>query len=200
MRTSRWLLATYAAIILFGLVTALPNLFSQPTLAKFPGWLPKQQVTLGLDLRGGSHLVLEVDARALIQERVQSLFSEARRALREVGIDTKSVQRGHDAVTIALEDATRQADAVRTLQRLGAPIGALEPQPVGQEHDAQAEAQGQRGLRHQISIAHRGVLHCMAMAIIYAVRDRNGTGNSCKRSLRQCKTGSTGTICRRSRC
>ena len=106
MRTSRWVLATYAAIILFGLVTALPNLFSQPTLAQFPGWLPKQQVTLGLDLRGGSHLVLEVDAPALIQERVQSLFSEARRALREVGIDTKSVQRGHNAVTIVLEDAT----------------------------------------------------------------------------------------------
>ena len=88
MRTSRWLLATYAAIILFGIVTALPNLFSQSTLAQFPGWFPKQQVTLGLDLRGGSHLVLEVDARALIQERVQSLFGEARRALREAGIDT----------------------------------------------------------------------------------------------------------------
>jgi SecD/SecF fusion protein len=125
MRTSRWLLATYAAIILFGLVTALPNLFSQPMLAQFPSWFPKQQVTLGLDLRGGSHLVLEVDAGALIQERVQSLFSEARRALREVGIDTKSVQRGHNAVTIVLEDATRQADAVRTLQRLAAPVGGM---------------------------------------------------------------------------
>ena len=62
MRTSRWLLATYAAVILFGMVTALPNLFPQSTLAQLPGWLPKQQVTLGLDLRGGSHLVLEVDA------------------------------------------------------------------------------------------------------------------------------------------
>ena len=122
MRTSRWLLATYVAIILFGLVTALPNLFPQATLAQSPGWFPKQQVTLGLDLRGGSHLVLEVDARALIRERVQSLFSEARRTLREVGIDTKSVQRGDNAVTIVLEDATRQADAIRALQRLATPV------------------------------------------------------------------------------
>ena len=83
MRTPRWLLATYAAIILFGIVTALPNLFSQSTLAELPGWFPKHQVTLGLDLRGGSHLVLEVDSRALIQERVQGLVGEARRALRE---------------------------------------------------------------------------------------------------------------------
>lgn len=114
MRTPRWLLATYAAIILFGLVTALPNLFSQATLAQS-----------GLDLRGGSHLVLEVDARALIRERVQSLFSEARRTLREVGIDTKSVQRADNAVTIVLEDPTRQADAVRALQRRATPVRAM---------------------------------------------------------------------------
>jgi SecD/SecF fusion protein len=125
MRTPRWLLATYAAVILCGIVTALPNLFSQSTLAQFPGWFPKQQVTLGLDLRGGSHLVLEVDARALVQERVQSLFGEARRALREAGIDTASVQRRDNAIIVVLKDAPRQADAVRALQGLATPVGAM---------------------------------------------------------------------------
>jgi SecD/SecF fusion protein len=125
MRTSRWLLATYAGIILLGLATAVPNLFSQATLARFPDWFPKQQVTLGLDLRGGSHLVLEVDARALLRERVQTLFGEARRTLRDVGIDTKSVQRADHGVTIVLEDPARQADAVRALQSLAAPVGAM---------------------------------------------------------------------------
>ena len=125
MRTSRWLLATYAAIILFGIVTALPNLFSQSTLAELPGWFPKHQVTLGLDLRGGSHLVLEVDSRALIQERLQSLVGEARRALREAGIDTASVQRRDDAVIAILEDGAQQADAVRALQRLAMPVGVM---------------------------------------------------------------------------
>jgi preprotein translocase subunit SecD len=125
MRTSRWLLATYAAIIFFGIVAALPNLFSQPTLAQLPGWLPTQQVTLGLDLRGGSHMVLEVDARALIQERLQGLFGEARRALREAGIDTRSVQRRDDGIIVILKDGTRQADAVRALRRLAAPVGMM---------------------------------------------------------------------------
>ena len=125
MRTSRWLLATYAAIILCGIVTALPNLFPQSTLAQLPGWVPKQQVTLGLDPRGGSHLVLEVDARALLQERVQSLFGEIRRALREAGIDTASVQRRDDAVIVMLADAARQTDAVRALQRLAVPVGGM---------------------------------------------------------------------------
>jgi SecD/SecF fusion protein len=125
MRTSRWLVATYAAIVLFGIVTALPNLFPPSMLARFPGWYPKQQVTLGLDLRGGSHLVLEVDARALIQERVQSLFGEARRALYEAGIDTASVQRREDGVIVTLEDAAQQAEAVRVLEGLATPVGVM---------------------------------------------------------------------------
>lgn len=125
MRTPRWLLLTYAAIILFGIVAALPNLFSQATLAQLPGWFPKQQVTLGLDLRGGSHLVLEVDARALIQERVQSLFGEARRALRDAGIDTASVQRRDDGIIFILKDSTQEADAVRVLRGLATPVGMM---------------------------------------------------------------------------
>jgi SecD/SecF fusion protein len=125
MRTSRWLVATYTAIILFGIVTAVPNLFSQSTLAELPGWLPKHQVTLGLDLRGGSHLVLEVDSRALIQERLQSLVGEARRALRDADVATASVQRREDAVIAILKSGAQQADAVRALQRLAMPVGVM---------------------------------------------------------------------------
>ena len=66
-----------------------------------------------------------IDARALVQERVQSLFGELRRALREAGIDTASVQRRDDAVIVMLENATRQTDAVRTLQRLAVPVGGM---------------------------------------------------------------------------
>ena len=123
MRTSRWLVATYVAIILFGIVTAFPNLFSQATLATLPGWFSKQHVTLGLDLRGGSHLVLEVDARALVQERVQSLIDEARRALREAGITFTSLQRRDNAIVVNFKNGTQGADAVRALQRLATPVG-----------------------------------------------------------------------------
>ncbi len=123
MRTPRWLVVTYALIILFGIVTALPNLFPQPMLAQLPGWLPKQQVTLGLDLRGGSHLVLEVDARALVQERLQSLQGDARRELAQAGIDTRSVRVLDKSVVVVLQDPARQADAVRALQGLATPVG-----------------------------------------------------------------------------
>ena len=73
MRTSRWLVVTYAVIILLGFLIALPNALPQSTLERLPSWLPHNQVSLGLDLRGGSHLVLEVDEADLTKERLNSL-------------------------------------------------------------------------------------------------------------------------------
>ncbi len=47
-------------------------------LAALPNILPKNQVTLGLDLRGGSHIVLEVDASGLVKEHPAALMAGAR--------------------------------------------------------------------------------------------------------------------------
>ncbi|MBU0800732.1 MAG: hypothetical protein KKA05_06975, partial [Alphaproteobacteria bacterium] len=65
MRTQSWKIYLYLAIILFGVFSALPNVLSPEMRAKLPGFMPQQPVTLGLDLRGGAHLVLEVDSREL---------------------------------------------------------------------------------------------------------------------------------------
>ncbi|MGU3398664.1 protein translocase subunit SecDF [Brucellaceae bacterium D45D] len=55
---SRWKSALIWLAILVSFVIASPNFFSRETLANLPGFLPKQQVALGLDLSGGSRLVL----------------------------------------------------------------------------------------------------------------------------------------------
>jgi len=60
MFPSRPKLASYALLVLIGCLIAAANLFTAP-LSDLPGWVPKPHVTLGLDLRGGSHLVLAVD-------------------------------------------------------------------------------------------------------------------------------------------
>ena len=92
MRTPLWKLALYALAILAGVATALPNLFSPSQLAALPDWLPKNRVTLGLDLRGGSHLVLEVDARALLRERLQILADDTRSQLRDAKVPGATVE------------------------------------------------------------------------------------------------------------
>lgn len=125
MRISRWLVATYAIIILAGIIVALPNLFTPQQLASMPSWMPKQQVTLGLDLRGGSHLVLEVDAAAVRKDRLRAVLDNARDALRKERIATSSVRVVGDSVIVVVQDEAQKAKALEILQALSQPVGGL---------------------------------------------------------------------------
>ena len=117
MFPSRWKLATYAIVILMGCAIAAPNLFTRQQLAALPSWLPKQQVTLGLDLKGGSHLVLEIDPAALARSQTDALVDRVRAALREARI-VGTVTSTADAVTVRIADAQQRAEAERVLRGL----------------------------------------------------------------------------------
>ncbi len=122
MRTSPWLVALYAIIIFIGMLVALPNVLSPSTLERLPSWMPKNHVSLGLDLRGGSHLVLEVDSSDLVRERLQSLMQDARRVLRENNIRATSVQKVRDSLVITLADPAQRSAAIEQLSKLANPI------------------------------------------------------------------------------
>src|SRR5262245_949012 len=121
MRTPRWLKLIYLGIVLVGVIIALPNLFTARQLAALPSWLPKSQVTLGLDLQGGSHLVLEVDAGALKSEKLRTLFDDVRNTLRNQRVQTQSVRRGGDNVVVTINDETQRSKALELLSKLAAP-------------------------------------------------------------------------------
>ncbi|MBZ0122841.1 MAG: protein translocase subunit SecDF, partial [Roseovarius sp.] len=93
------------ALVAVGLLLALPNAFytrvetrndavaaieagaEAPSLAEkaalWPGWLPSDLVNLGLDLRGGAHLLAEVRVGDVYETRVESMWPEIRDLLRE---------------------------------------------------------------------------------------------------------------------
>jgi len=119
MRNSPWLVFTYTVIIVLGLLIALPNALPQSVLQRVPSWLPHSQVSLGLDLRGGSHLVLEVDEADLTKERLNSLLQDARRVLREKNIQPKSVVRNNNNIVVSLADPQQSDAAVTQLRTLG---------------------------------------------------------------------------------
>ena len=66
----KWLVALIMGICALGVILTIPNLFPQQTVAAWPKWLPKQQVNLGLDLRGGSYLLYQVDMKSVLSERM----------------------------------------------------------------------------------------------------------------------------------
>ena len=69
--------------IFFASFFALPNIFNQNQLNNFPVFIPNQKVNLGLDLQGGSHLLLEVDTKEIIKERTETLSFDLRKLLKK---------------------------------------------------------------------------------------------------------------------
>ncbi len=81
----RWQMILVLLVLLTGLAFAAPNLFEEETTADLPSWLPGNQVNLGLDLQGGTYLLLEADLEAVMQDNRDDLVGGIRDALRGGG-------------------------------------------------------------------------------------------------------------------
>ena len=125
MRTSKWAILVYVVVIIFGCIAALPNVLTPAQREQFAGWLPVKPVTLGLDLKGGSHLVLEVDAAGLRKARLETLLDDTRRALRAERISASSARIAGDTVTVKIEDPADREKVLPKLKELAAPVGTL---------------------------------------------------------------------------
>ena len=83
---SKWKVMFVLGVVALGLIFAAPNLFSEKFADAVPDFLPHKQVNLGLDLQGGSHLLLEVDVKSVLRERLTSAVEGARSVLRQARI------------------------------------------------------------------------------------------------------------------
>lgn len=117
MRTSPWRLCLYALAVAVGLLFALPNLLTKEQAKHLPAFLPSQQVALGLDLRGGSHLVLEVDGSALVREQLQEIAGQAKDAVQRAGIPYSGIAPKGSFVELTLSDAVQRSAALRSLRQ-----------------------------------------------------------------------------------
>ncbi|MES2624675.1 MAG: protein translocase subunit SecD [Pseudomonadota bacterium] len=108
----------YGLIVLLGLLSALPNLLSQATLDKLPAWYASNQVTLGLDLRGGSYLLLGVDVDGLMLSQNQQLSDDLVASYREAGLRYNSPEITKTGVIIKPRDAGQLPDFARLAREL----------------------------------------------------------------------------------
>ena len=115
MYFSRAKTAVILGACLLGLLLCIPNLFPAPA-----AWLPWRTVHLGLDLRGGSYLLLEVDMKAVLKERLEGLLDGVRQALRPGAIfyQTLEAQPEQNRVFLRLRDASKTDAAVAALKPL----------------------------------------------------------------------------------
>ena len=121
---TRWKTVAIWAVVLVSVLFALPNLFSQSMLSMVPSWLPHKQMPLGLDLQGGSHILLQVERADLVKDRLETVRDDVRRLLREAKIEYSGLSAAGQDIKVTVTD-TAKLDAARgKLGELTAPVNS----------------------------------------------------------------------------
>ncbi len=121
---SRWKTISIWLLVLLGVLFALPNMASQSTLSALPDWLPKRQMTLGLDLQGGSHMLLQIDRQGLANDRLETVRDDVRTSLRDAGVGYTGLTESGSTVQVRVRDEAQIETARTALQALAAPVSS----------------------------------------------------------------------------
>ncbi len=113
-----WKKVLVALICLIGLAFAAPNFVNEETSKQLPDWLPHNQVNLGLDLRGGSHLLLEVEVQAVIDEYLETLVDSARADLRSERIRYRALGKQEHSAGVTIPNTDERQKALELLKAL----------------------------------------------------------------------------------
>ena len=106
LKFETWKVSLILGLCALGLAFAAPNLLDRSSADNLPGWVPSSQVNLGLDLQGGSHLLLEVEVAVVINERLEGLVDSIRSDLRKERIRYSGLRVMRNGVTVKLKDLT----------------------------------------------------------------------------------------------
>ncbi len=102
-----WKIVLILTACALGVIFSLPNLFSSATVDAWPSFVPKHQVSLGLDLRGGSQLLLQVDMASVQTERLNGLVDEIRGALLDAKTRLQHYAQEHLTATPVYRETSR---------------------------------------------------------------------------------------------
>ncbi|MBK6895216.1 MAG: protein translocase subunit SecD [Alphaproteobacteria bacterium] len=120
LRTPLWKTLLILAVSLWSVAYSLPTFVSADTLKwmqdNLPAGFPKSSVNLGLDLRGGAHLLLEVDMDYVYKERADMLEQDLRQRMVEKKIGYSKLGTILKGARVTLKEA-KDAEAVRGLIR-----------------------------------------------------------------------------------
>ena len=122
LNLARWKVIACIAALLFGVVFTLPNVLPQKVLDQAPAWLPHQKLNLGLDLQGGSYLLLEVDTAALKTERLTNLLEDVRGNLRSEQIVFTGLGQVNGIISVRITDPAQVDAARKVLAKMGQPL------------------------------------------------------------------------------
>lgn len=122
----RWKVWLINLVIALGVLFAIPSMIAGSSLAKhWPHWLPQYKINLGLDLAGGSHLLLEGDASDALKKRLATKEEEVSTELGrgDTKIDIGDISTANGRLSFMVRDPRQLDAAVEKLRELTRPAG-----------------------------------------------------------------------------
>jgi protein-export membrane protein SecD len=131
----RWRIIAVIIVTILGCLWALPSVLPQSVREQLPAFLPRAAVNLGLDLQGGSHLLFEVESKAVYQARMETVLDDGRQSLRAVrrpgdtgarenpiAFTASKVSDDGTTISFTITNPADLAEARTRIEALGAPI------------------------------------------------------------------------------
>ena len=120
----RWKVWLIGLVIAVGILLSIPSLLAgTPAAGSWPKWLPQYKISLGLDLAGGSHLLLEADAQDAQKQRLQAMEdSVATELRRDPRIDIGDISTAGGRLSFLVRDPTKVDAAVERMRGLTKPL------------------------------------------------------------------------------
>jgi SecD/SecF fusion protein len=129
LRFPAWKITSILAMTAFALLLIVPSLLSpdhrDALISHLPRWVPARAIVLGLDLQGGSHVLLEVDSNSVVKSLVDNLRDSVRRVLREEKISiTGGIGVLPRGVQLRVSDPAERERVMPKLKQLAATFGS----------------------------------------------------------------------------
>jgi len=135
LQVSAWVRILVTLIVLGGILIALPNALPESVRTRIPSWLPSNTVSLGLDLQGGSYVLLEVDLPDVFKSHLESTLGDIRRALRKAHIGYADLAAQGDSVSVRIIEADQFDAALSTLKDINPTLSGSVFSVGGREYD-----------------------------------------------------------------
>ena len=129
LRFPAWKIVSILTMTAFAFLLIVPSLLGPEQratlISHLPKWVPARAIVLGLDLQGGSHVLLEVDSNSVVKSLVNNLRDSIRRVLREEKVAiTGGIGAQPRGVQLRIPDPGERAKVMPKLRQLAASAGS----------------------------------------------------------------------------
>ena len=115
---ARWKIILILLVSLLGVLYALPNITGTKAFSALPSWMPGKTMNLGLDLQGGSHILLDVGIETVFEEQFQSVEESARAEFEEEKLLLVRSSAGREGVEFTFRPGQDLSKARGIIRRL----------------------------------------------------------------------------------